>query len=369
MNSRRSYNIVTGSRSFFEEKLNSVKRTDVENDFLEIVKLSDNAQRFGLSSVDPVSTLIIKNSHYHGLVDSAHDRIESLIEEFTTDNAEIYIHNPPKVLHEHLLEQRAHDIITLNHIPQKYLMECNSDKFSSGIKNLRSSILGQDDAINEISKSLWYLAKTSRSQPYVIMLYGNSGLGKTDLVRNIAKNFFRGEYFEKHLSMFKNNNYAYYFFGESPNRRSLGYDLLERKSNLIFFDEIDKCPDYYYSAFYTLFDNARFDDANYAVDVSGSLIILTSNYKSEKEIHDGLGFPIFCRIDKIIHFDDFSPNIIHSIVENEIRTQCAGKGYDFDANEIYSLVSRQVKTHGENARTIRHKVQQGIEELLSRGIL
>ena len=77
--------------------------------------------------------------------------------------------------------------------------------------------------------------------------------------------------------MFKNNNYSDYFFGEEPNRRSLGFDLLERTSNLIFLDELDKCPEFFYSAFYTLFDNVEFKDATYDVDISGTIIILTSN--------------------------------------------------------------------------------------------
>ena len=72
------------------------------------------------------------------------------------------------------------------------------------------------------------------------MLYGNSSLGKTELVREIAAMFFNGKCLEKHLSMFKNNNYSEYFFGDAPNRRSLGFDLLERESNLVFFDELDK---------------------------------------------------------------------------------------------------------------------------------
>ena len=82
------------------------------------------------------------------------------------------------------------------------------------------------------------------------MLYGNSSLGKTELVREIAEKFFAGKYLEKHLSMFKNNNYADYFFGNLPNRRSIGFDLLERESNLLFLDEMDKCPEHFYSAFY-----------------------------------------------------------------------------------------------------------------------
>ena len=98
------------------------------------------------------------------------------------------------------------------------------------------------------------------------MLYGNSSLGKTELVREISKAFFNSKYMEKHLSMFKNGNYAEYFFGNEPNRSSIGFELLERESNLVFFDELDKCPETFYSAFYTLFDNTLFKDYTYDVE-------------------------------------------------------------------------------------------------------
>lgn len=90
------------------------------------------------------------------------------------------------------------------------------------------------------------------------------------------------------LSDAARQNYSDYFFGDAPNRRSLGFDLLERESNLIFFDELDKCPEYFYSAFYTLFDNTLFKDATYDADVSGAVIVLTSNFHTEDEMKSNL---------------------------------------------------------------------------------
>lgn len=237
------------------------------------------------------------------------------------------------------------------------------------MQEISEHIIGQENAINEISKSLWYLTNVNRSKPYVIMLYGNSSLGKTELVREIANKFFDGKFYEKHLSMFKNNNYSDYFFGDAPNRKSLGYDLLERESNLIFFDELDKCPEHFYSAFYTLFDNVLFKDANYDVDVSGTLIVLTSNYHSEEKMKKNLGLPIYYRIDKFIHFDDFSCDTIHSIVLNEILSRKEEYQDKLSPEMIYAVVSPIISTQGENARTIKYKVQQVVEELLFEDVL
>lgn len=211
---------------------------------------------------------------------------------------------------------------------------------------------------------MWYLTKTNREKPYVIMLYGNSSLGKTQLVREIANRFYDNEFFEKHLSMFKNESYADYFFGEKPNRTTLGYELLERNSNLIFLDEFDKCPNYFYSAFYTLFDNKIFSDKTYEVDITGALIVLTSNYQDEEQIKKELGLPIYFRIDKFIKFNDFNLDNIYQITMNEINE----RKFEYDAyitpEDVYANVSHMINATGENARTIKYKVQMIIEDLL-----
>lgn len=196
------------------------------------------------------------------------------------------------------------------------------------------------------------------------MLYGNSSIGKTELVREIAKNFFDNQMLEQHLSMFKSNANSDYLFGDKPNRRSIGFDLLERESNLIFLDEFDKCADYFYSVFYTLFDNTIFKDAVYDVDISGTLIILTSNYTDEDEMKEHLGLPIFYRIDKFIHFNDFDSETIRKVVEKELDDRLEEYADYFSKEEIYSKVSNCILTTGENARTIKNKIQTVLEELL-----
>lgn len=247
---------------------------------------------------------------------------------------------------------------------EEYGIKRDSEMFVENIASISSNLFGQANAIAEISKSLWYLTTVKREKPYVIMLYGNSSLGKTELVKEISQKFFGSKCLEKHLSMFKNNNYSEYFFGDAPNRKSLGFDLLERESNLIFFDELDKCPEHFFSAFYTLFDNTLFKDATYDADVSSIVIILTSNYQTEDEMKKQLGLPIFYRIDKMIHFDDFGCDTIYAIVKSEIEARKSEYSDKLTPEMVYAAVSPLVSATGENARTIKYKVQQVIEELL-----
>lgn len=367
----RTYHIVIGSKAFFdaqvkkhEEKLDEEYEENVIHSFLELVRLSDERKQRPFSDEDKASIMILKNDNYHGIVESAHDRLGSLIEELTTDNAIIYIHNPPIILEAYLEGLHYRELIHLSRDKEEYSIKRQPKNFSDNMNRIARNIFGQDEAIVEISKSMWYLTIVNRKKPYVIMVHGGSSLGKSELVREIADKFFNGKFVEKHLSMFKNDAYSHYFFGDRPNRRSLGFDLLERESNLIFLDEFDKCPDYFYSAFYTLFDNTIFSDATYQLDISGLFIVLTSNYNNTNEMKDHLGLPIFYRIDKFIHFKDFSEKTIFDITMNEIEshvTECNGK---INAIDVYNRVSPVIQATGENARTIKNKIQSVIEEML-----
>ena len=364
MRDKRKYYIIIGSKAYFDAKLPKFSEKDDVGTFLELVKLSDASKQSRQSFEEWVDKLILKNDNYHGIVDAAHDRLGPLIEDLTTEDAEIYVHNPPRVLKEYLENQYKRSLIELKIEAEEYEIERDSTMFVNKMGEISNNIVGQQEAIKEISKSLWYLTTVKRTKPYVIMLYGNSSLGKTELVREIASKFFDGKCLEKHLSMFKNNNYSDYFFGDAPNRRSLGFDLLERESNLIFFDELDKCPEYFYSAFYTLFDNVLFKDATYDAYTSGIVIVLTSNFQSEEEMKKQLGLPIFYRIDKMIHFEDFGCDTIYAIVRNEILAREEEYKDKLTQEEIYAAVSPLVSTVGENARTIKYKIQKVIEELL-----
>ena len=365
----RIYKIVIGSSSYFDKALDEAYSIIDEKNgkipsFLELIRIFDAQKQSDNTDTVKTPLLFIRNNDYNGIVNAAHDRLGPLIEDITHDKALILIHNPPRVLYEYLQDKKARNLITLEEDREEYSIQKEPEKFKENILRISDAIVGQDRAIIEISKSLWYLISVQRKKPYVIMLYGNSSLGKTELVREIAKHFFEGKVLEKHLSMFKNNNYSDYFFGEEPNRRSLGFDLLERTSNLIFLDELDQCPEFFYSAFYTLFDNVEFKDATYDVDISGTIIILTSNYLSEDEMKQHLGMPIFYRIDKMIKFEDFSPQTIYEITMKEIEARKEEYGDMISPERIYEIVSKEISTKNENARTIKFKVQQVIENLL-----
>ena len=109
MEDKRKYHIIIGSKAYFDASLPDFSEEDEVDTFLELVKLSDAAKQSRYNFDQYANTLIVKNNNYHGIVEAAHDRLGPLIEDLTTDDADIYIHNPPRVLKEYLHRlTRAH---------------------------------------------------------------------------------------------------------------------------------------------------------------------------------------------------------------------------------------------------------------------
>ena len=368
----RQYYIITGSQKFFDDTitqiLNRKETLSDPDDFLELIKQSELCRTSGIANKYESAYIVVRNNHYHGVTNEAHYRIGVIIEELTMSNAVIFIHNPPINLVEHIKMKAESKEATLEFRTEQYSMEKDATLFSEKMKGISRSILGQNIAIEETTKTLWYLTKVERNKPYVVMLYGNSSLGKTELVKEIANAFFYGKYLEKYLSMFQNNVYADYFFGENPTNKTLCYELKERESNIVFLDEIDKCPDYFYSAFYTLFDNTSFKDASYDADISGLVIFLTANFENKDEIMKRMGLPIYYRIDKFIKFEEFDTDVIVFLTKKEIAERKREFIEFCTEDEIYSAVSPKIFIKKENGRTIKFKVQETIEEILYRQI-
>lgn len=347
------YKLIYGSSDFFNNYTEDLDYVDLS----ELVKISDQNQNH--NEIGEIPILTVPNSTYLGLTESAMDRIGNIIDWYTDEDSVVYIHNPTNRL-ERYLANKDIEVITDDRPMIK-----GKDDFKTNINYLSESIVGQDYAIKEIIKSLWYLKESKRKKPYVIMLYGNSGLGKTELVNKISKIFYDEKLLKLQMSVYQQNIESLtYLFGRSPNRTSLAFDLLARESELLFLDEFDKCASVYYSAFYSLFDNSIYEDPNYTVNTENLVVFLTSNYIDEYEMNEALGNPIFNRIDKKIKFNDFTAKDIYTILINEIRARKNEYEHICSMKDVYKYVSPNVYSVNENGRTISSKVQNTIESIL-----
>jgi ATP-dependent Clp protease ATP-binding subunit ClpA len=279
---------------------------------------------------DYIENLIAYSESYSGITESAIQSFVSLISGYDIDN--FYLQNPPMQINQQL-EQAFPNMLSVEKYNYK---KFNESMFFKINDTFGDNIIGQENVKKRLLISLYPLMEyTSNRKPVVIMFYGNSGIGKTETAKFISK-VLGQPLFRKQFSMFHSGEFQGYLFGGNHFQACFARELLERESNVILLDEFDKPHSVFHSAFYQLFDEGIFEDKNYNVELYNSIIICTSNYKSEEEIRKHLGDPIYFRFDKFIKFEDLSEGSLKKVIEmlinkkHESLSQTEKKNVDRD---------------------------------------
>lgn len=262
----------------------------------------------------------------------------------------MYIQNPPQNIREQIYRTFDHSIIHETH--QSYL-EVSRELIQTFNCQFEKRVIGQVKAKRKLLQAIYPLVDGKQEKPVTILLYGDSGIGKTESAQYIAE-LMGGKLLRKQFSMYQNNESANYIFGGRYNEKSFAQDLLARETNVLLFDEFDKALSVFHSAFYQLFDEGIFEDHNHKVMVNKAIIICTSNYKSIDEIKEKLGLPIYNRFDAVIKFDELSNEAKETIAELEIET--LKTDYAVTNEEIFEKLKQAAHTL-TNAREIKHLVK------------
>ena len=264
----------------------------------------------------------------------------------------MYVQNPPDNVFKQLKRLYGREnIIDIQY--QKY-KSVTAELIRKINKEYSSRIIGQDIVKGNLLNALYPLIDNKQEKPVVMLLYGNSGLGKTETAQYIAE-LLEGKLFRKQFSMYQNGEFANYLFGGRYNEKSFAKDLLGRDSNVILLDEFDKANSIFHSAFYQLFDEGIYEDQNYKVDVKHGIVICTSNYLSIEEIKEKLGAPIYNRFDAIIKFDDLSDDAKTKIAEDYLRSIKEDIPPEINTERLFTLVKKL-----NNAREIQHLIRDSI---------
>ena len=162
----------------------------------------------------------------------------------------MYIQNPPKNIREQIY--RTFDKSIIHETQQPYL-EVSKEMIQTFNCQYSERVIGQERAKKKLLQAIYPLVDGKQSKPVVILLYGDSGLGKTESAQYMAE-LMGGKLLRKQFSMYQNNESANYIFGGRYNEKSFAQDLLARETNVLLFDEFDKALSIFHSAFYQLFD-------------------------------------------------------------------------------------------------------------------
>ena len=300
-----------------------------------------------------VVNFVINSDEYSGVREHVIINFANFIAKMHIED--MYIQNPPIHISEQL--HRIYDeknIIQEIQQPYNGITKTIVQQFYNGYDD---KIIGQEIAKMKVLQALYPLMDNKQKKPMVILFYGDSGIGKTETAHYLAE-LLDGKLMRKQFSMYQNNQFGTYLFGGSYGEGSFAKDLLDRDSNVILLDEFDKANPVFHSAFYQLFDEGIYEDQNYKVNLDYAIIICTSNYKTENEIKEQLGTPIFNRFDAVIHFEDLSDEAKEKIARNFIQ-ECIEKykedGIEMDRGILLRLQKSAIEY--SNAREIKHLIQ------------
>ena len=299
-------------------------------------------------------------------------------------------------------EDIADTVSSITTIPVSKLNDSNKATILHIDDILKKDVIGQDEAINDISKAI----KRSRAgfsdnnKCISFMLIGSSGVGKTLIAKKLAENVFGDEkaLVRFDMSEYQDKTSVNKLLGSSAGY--VGYDngglLTEAVKNkpycVLLFDEIEKADESIYNVFLQLFDEGRLTDNNgTTVNFKNVIVIMTSNIgaKRASELGNGVGFqnngdenkksiiekslknkfnPEFLnRIDKIIHFNSLTDENIKTITVLELnklinRVKENGVYITYNPDVVDYVYNKAIHEKEYGARPVMRIIQDNISD-------
>jgi len=339
------------------------------------------------------------------------DMEQKLIEKLATAQQEW--HEDENSKPELISEESIADVVAMiSGIPVNKVAESETKKLLKMKDTLHENIIGQEQAINSISKSI-QRARAGLKNPKrpigVFLFLGPTGVGKTELAKVLANYLFShsDSIVKIDMSEFGERFAISRLIGAPPGY--IGYDeggeLTEKVRrnpySVVLFDEMEKAHPDVFNLLLQLFDEGILTDSlSRKVDFKNTIIIMTSNVGT-KEINQGktLGFveqnsdqsynamrdkllekvkttfsPEFLnRIDETIVFHSLTEEHVMNIIDlqlEDIRTNLYRKGIKIKLTKTaIKLLVKQGFNPEYGARHLRREIQKSLEDPISEMLL
>ena len=266
----------------------------------------------------------------------------------------------------------------------------HQDSLSYLEEQLLKHIKGQDKAIHTIIQQLSYIEKGlyEKQQPkWVSLFVGPTGVGKTEVAKNIAKYYFHDEhhFLKLDMSEYKEASSVSKIIGASPGY--IGYDeqsllvkhMFHHPKSVILLDEIEKAHRDVLNLFLTVFDEGVLkDQRGKIIDFKECIIIMTSNAGCQRSV-DSIGFKKqsaknnileryfskewLNRIDRIVYFDPISKEAANEIMEMVLSqyNRQLNTHIPLDEEKMSGLISQEDIYH-YGARAIKRAMKEYLYE-------
>ena len=264
-------------------------------------------------------------------------------------------------------EDIAEVLSMATNIPVNRIAESEGNKLMNMGKILKKKIIGQEDAIERVTRSIQRnrAGLKDPNKPIGTFLFlGPTGVGKTQLAKTLAQYMFdsqdaliridMSEYMEKHaVSRLIGAPPGYVGYDEGG---QLSERVRRKPYSVVLLDEIEKAHPDIYNLLLQVLDEGKLTDSNGRhIDFRNTLLILTSNIgtKELKEFGKGLGFANATKRDLATNSREivekaiqktFTPEFINRIDEqilfNSLTKENLEKIIDIELKSLYARVQQ-----------------------------
>lgn len=296
------------------------------------------------------------------------ENINLLIKLFNESGVEeIYLHNPPKKFFNSLKQQVTAEFLN---IEQSTFAKISEEQLKRVSEDLNEKIIGQEKAKKSLLRKLVAQLVRPSVKPLILMFYGEPGIGKTETAKQLSATLYGNENIvREQMSMVGGESSVKYFKSTNHSEDSFSKTLLNRESNVILLDEFALAPAFFHSTFFQMFDEGVYEDQNYKVDLSNSIIICTSNFKDRLEMEKNIDIALLSRFDGFVKFSPLSIDekrqIVKTVYSKISNSESITKEYLLcldEANILESVESRLGTL--PNVRAIRKYVEDVVADKL-----
>lgn len=290
-------------------------------------------------------------------------------------------------------------------IPASKIREEEFKRLSELDQRLKKKVVGQDKAIDAVSAAIRRsrVGISPKHKPVSFIFVGSTGVGKTELVKQLADDLFNApeSLIRLDMSEFMEKHSVSRIIGSPPGY--VGYDeagqltekIRRKPYSVVLFDEIEKAHPDVLNVLLQILDDGQITDAHgRKVNFENTVIVMTSNAGSDRK-EGTVGFnksaseldqdramkalrqflrPEFInRVDEIVCFnklseEDFRP--IARLMLDELKASMKEKGLTlaYDEELVKHLVKKSYSA-AYGARNLRRTIQKEVEDALALEII